>query len=65
MENNEPTNVFFTIFKTRFSKGNLRTLFRKFPLSFELKLKVLLEIWALEDSWEENFDLFFSIAFIY
>ena len=65
MENNESANVSFTIFKTRFSKGSLRTLVSKFPLSFELKLKELLEIWTLQDSRGENFDLFFSIAFIY
>ena len=51
---------------SNYPKGNIRTLVWKFTLSFELKLKELLEIRTFPDSWGEdaNFFFFFSIAFI-
>ena len=53
---------------SNYPKGNIRTLVWKFTLSFELKLKELLEIRTFPDSWGEDanffFFFFFSIAFI-
>ena len=51
---------------SNYPKGNIRTLVWKFTLSFELKLKELLEIRTFPDSWGEdaNFFFFFSKAFI-
>ena len=53
---------------SNYPKGNIRTLVWKFTLSFELKLKELLEIRTFPDSWGEYanffFFFFFSIAFI-
>ena len=54
---------------SNYPKGNIRTLVWKFTLSFELKLKELLEIRTFPDSWGEDayfffFFFFFSKAFI-
>ena len=53
---------------SNYPKGNIRTLVWKFTLSFELKLKELLEIRTFPDFWGEDvnffFFFFFSIAFI-
>ena len=44
---------------SNYPKGNIRTLVWKFTLSFELKLKELLEIRTFPDSWGEDANLLY------
>ena len=48
---------------SNYPKGNIRTLVWKFTLSFELKLKELLEIRTFPDSWGEDANFFFFFFF--